>query len=146
MTHHHASADAASVVAFIRDFHAGLTGWFSGDGDRPASWEIIAQACPPPMVLIYPSGARLEGAGFLASIEARFGASPGFEAVIEAPEVLRCGPDDAVIAYVEVQRGARQSTAENRRAALAYLTRRDHGGPADRWAFRFIQETALPSR
>jgi hypothetical protein len=58
---------------------------------------------------------------------------------VEAVEVLEATADFAVVAYVEAQTGARQSTTQNRRAALALVRR-----SADGWVWDYIQETVLP--
>ena len=130
----------SSPSQFVVEFHALLTAWFSGSVERETVWRALAETCPEGMRLIYPSGQRLDGAGFLRSIENRFATSPGFRAWIEDLEVLQSGPDFAVVAYVEAQTGATASDAENRRAAMALVGRTD-----GEWSWRFIQETALPS-
>lgn len=124
---------------FVRRFHADLTGWFSGDGDRQATWSGLKAACPADMRLVYPSGRLLSGAAFLESIADRYGRSPGFEAEVGEFERLHWVGDAAVVAYVERQVGARASASDNGRSALALLRRAEDG-----WAWAAIQETDLP--
>lgn len=92
------------------------------------------------MVLVYPSGRRFTGAGFLESIEDLYGSSPGFVATISDLELIQGDEHYAAVAYVESQTGARRSTPNNRRSALAVVVR-----DGNHWAWRFIQETALDS-
>lgn len=127
-------------IAFVVAFHENLTAWFSGMGERAEVWARLVAACPASLTLVYPSGTRLQGDAFTASIEDRFGSSPGFTARIEDPELVHRTEDTAVVAYVEAQSGARASTAENRRSALAVVERDGVAG----WRWRYIQETALP--
>lgn len=126
------------ALEVVEDFHAALTAWFSGTGARDAVWARLASRCPPTLVLIYPSGQRLGGAAFLASIEDRFGSAPGFVARVASSELVHASEAVAVVAYVEAQTGAKRSAPENRRAALAVLERSSGG-----WVWRFIQETDL---
>ena len=128
-----------SPAAFVRRFHDDLTAWFSGSGDAQETWESLSIACPAEMRLVYPSGRRLSGAAFLSSIADRFGASPGFAAAVEQIEVLHHAEPHAVVAYVELQIGARKSAANNGRSALALLRRAGRG-----WAWQAIQETDQP--
>lgn len=128
------------AIAFVHAFHADLTDWFAGTGDRDSTWASLARACPTDMQLVYPSGGRHTGASFLGSIEDRHGKSPGFRAEIEDAELVHEGAEHALIAYVEVQRGARASHASNRRSALGLALHTPSG-----WVWRFIQETALPA-
>ncbi|MEM8607430.1 MAG: DUF4440 domain-containing protein [Myxococcota bacterium] len=127
------------AVNFVHGFHADLTHWFTGDGERALVRERLASALHPEMVLVYPSGNRLGGAEFLESIDALYGTSQGFVASISNTELLVGDVEHAVVAYVETQTGARNSQSVNSRSALALVVRRD-----DRWVWRFIQETATP--
>ena len=127
------------VAAFVHAFHDDLTAWFAGTGERAEVWARLEAACRPLQRLIYPSGGQMTGPQFLDTIADRFGASPGFEATIENLEVVQDAPDHAVVAYHELQAGARQSASNNRRAALAVVVRSEDG-----CTWRFIQETALP--
>lgn len=124
-------------IDFVRDFHADLTGWFSGSGDRDAIWARFEETCPPDMTLVYPSGTKMGGVPFLESIRDRFGRSPGFEAMIVEPEIVVETADHAVVAYAEVQTQARESDPDNHRSALAVLLRSERG-----WRWRYIQETS----
>ena len=126
------------AITFVHAFHADLTRWFLGTGDRQAVWSRLAQATSPEMVLVYPSGRRLRGDELLKSIEDLRGKSPGFEASISELELIRGDESYAVVSYVETQTGARQSKADNQRSALAVIVRE-----GDDWQWRFIQETAL---
>jgi len=126
------------ATTFVHAFHADLTRWFSGTGDREVVWSRLAEGTSPDMVLVYPSGRRLGGGELLQSIEELHGTSPGFEATISDLELIRGGQSFAVVSYVETQTGARQSRADNRRSALAVIVR-----DSDHWQWRFIQETAL---
>ena len=125
------------AATFVHAYHATLTQWFSGTGDRGRVWSRLEEGTPVDMTLVYPSGERLDGSAFLESIRSAWGKSPGFEASITNLELVHEGADHAVVAYVELQRGARQSATVNARSALALLVR--HG---DSWKWRFIQETA----
>ncbi|MEM7157772.1 MAG: hypothetical protein AAF799_33335 [Myxococcota bacterium] len=127
------------VAAFVHAFHDDLTAWFSGSGDRTEVWARLEAACRPLQGLVYPSGTRLTGPEFLDTIADRFASSPGFVAAIENLEVVHQASDHAVVAYHEVQAGARQSSTRNRRAALALVALTGEG-----CTWRFIQETALP--
>ena len=124
--------------AFVYAFHADLSRWFTGDGDREAVWSRLVRGTSPDMVLVYPSGRRLNRAELLQSIEGLHGKSPGFEASISELELIRGNEDYAVVSYVETQTGARQSKADNQRSALAVIVR-----DGNEWRWRFIQETAL---
>ena len=131
--------DEHPAKAFVREFHADLTAWFSGDSPMDQVWRQLERATHPEMVLVYPSGERLSGAAFLKSIESLHGRSPGFVASVSDIELVYADDDRAVVSYKETQTGARQSAAENQRSALALVVRQ--GGV---WTWRFIQETALP--
>ncbi len=129
----------SDAQTFVRGFHDDLSRWFSGRGDRDETWRALQHATPPDMTLVYPSGARLTGAAFLDSVRDRHGASEGFVASVSEVRVVARGAEHVVVSYVESQTGAQRSTAHNQRSALAVI---DTRGP--RWAWRFIQETALP--
>lgn len=122
--------------AFVHDFHRDLTLWFSGAGEAAQVWARLQATTPADMTLVYPSGRRLAGAAFLDTIRDRHGGSPGFEARVEAVRIVAHGPEHAVVAYTEIQRGAKQSTSVNQRTALAVVERHDGA-----WRWRYIQET-----
>lgn len=128
-----------SAEAFVHRFHADLTAWFAGTGDRDQTWRSLHAATPDSMCLVYPSGTTLTGGAFLDSIADRYGSSPEFLASIGDVSVVRQAPDHAVVSYVESQAGARTSTASNARSALAVVERAGTG-----WRWVHIQETALP--
>ena len=127
-----------SCAEFVAEFHADLTRWFSGEGDRQTVWESLSRATPDDMVLVYPSGTSLSGAEFLRSIAERFGSSPGFVASVSDVRTIAEAPGHVAVAYVEEQSGAQQSVSINRRSALAIVNRHDDG-----WTWRYIQETAI---
>ncbi len=127
-----------SIAEFVSQFHANLTAWFSGADDSGAVWSALEQACPGNMVLVYPSGAKLSGAEFLQSIKNNPRNNLRFLATVEHIEVLSESQDLAVVAYVEVQTGAKMTATENRRSALAMVQPGPHG-----WCWRYIQETSL---
>ncbi len=120
---------------FIHRFHAHLTHWFAGTGSREQTWAFLERASPAEMVLVYPSGTRLTGASFLETIRERYGSSPGFVASIHDLEIVAEAKDHYVVAYIEAQKAATASAGENRRSALAVVTR------SEPLRFRFIQET-----
>ena len=125
------------AATFVHAYHASLTQWFSGTGDRDRVWSSLEESTPIDMTLVYPSGERLDGSAFLLSIRDAWGQSPGFEASIRNLELVHEGTNHAVVAYVEFQRGARQSDPVNARSALALIVR--NGGS---WKWRFVQETS----
>ena len=125
------------AATFVRAYHATLTEWFSGAGDRKRVWSRLEEGTPANMTLVYPSGERLDGSAFLESVRGAWGQSPGFDASITNLELVHEGANHVVVAYVELQRGARQSASINARSALALIVR--DGGS---WKWRFVQETA----
>ena len=134
----HGDSPTHPAIAFVHAFHEDLTRWFAGTEDRDRVLGRLREAVSPDMILVYPSGERLTGAEFIASIAPLYGNSPGFTASIESPSLVKAGTDYALVSYVETQAGARQSASSNKRSAFA-LIERDAGV----WRWRFIQETAL---
>lgn len=134
------SSEVHPAVEFVHAFHSDLTDWFAGHRERASVHERLARSLHDEMVLVYPSGNRLLGREFLASIAELYGASPHFVASISNVELIRGDEDHAVVAYVETQTGARNSESENQRSALALIVRCGDG-----WRWRFIQETGRPT-
>lgn len=123
-------------AAFIHAFHADLTAWFSGAGEKTDVWKRLGDSCPETMLLVYPSGQRLGGAEFLRSIQDHHSASPGFVARAEVLEVISCSDTHAVVMYREHQTGARASAASNSRSSMGLVVR-----AGERWVWRAVQET-----
>ena len=126
------------AAQFVRTYHEALSDWFAGRKSEKAAWRTLASLTNPEMTLVYPSGRRLGGDDFLESIRDLHGTSEGFVAIIDELEVVHEGPKHAVVSYVEIQSGAKNSAGDNRRSALALLVRDATG-----WKWKFIQETAL---
>jgi len=127
------------AASFVHWYHEQLTLWFSGAGDRDSVWKALVDHTSGEMAIVFPSGKRWSGQRLLESMEDAFGTSPRFRASISDLEIVHVGENHAMVAYTEVQQGARRSAAYNERTALALLLR---DGAA--WTWRFVQETGKP--
>ncbi len=127
-----------NITEFVSQFHAHLTAWFADSDDSGAVWSALEYACPDNMVLVYPSGEKLSGTQFLQSISNHPRNNSEFLASVEQIQVLSECFNQGVVAYVEVQVGAANSTTKNRRSALAMVQQGPQG-----WCWRYIQETSL---
>lgn len=117
--------------------HQVIDGWFRGDISPDRFDPEFADALHPDLENIQPSGAVLTKADLLGPIRAAHGANPDFRITIEEPRLLGVWPGLILATYVELQQGARQSAAENRRRSTVLFE------TGDRLLWRHLQETGL---
>ena len=118
--------------------HRVIDGWFRGALPADCFEPDFADALHPAFENIQPSGAFLSRADLLGPIRAAHGANPDFRISIEEPRLVAEYPGLILATYVELQIGARNSAAENRRRSTVLF----ETGPRLLW--RHLQETALP--
>jgi len=122
----------------IERLHDFFVDWISGKlPNTDSAFAACADALAPGFAMVTPDGSQLERAELIAGLRGSHAMNPDFE--IDVSEVaIRAhhGPLFSV-SYVETQRGAKKSAANNTRLSLATLERTESG-----WRWHFVQETA----
>jgi len=129
----------AGVTAEIRRLHVALEAWFHGSMAAERFDRELAEPLHPAFEIVMPSGTRLGRDAMLDGLRAGHGANPDFRITIEEPRLLGTWPGLILAGYVELQTGARNSAAENRRRSTVLF----EVGPRMLW--RHLHETGLES-
>ena len=132
------------VRAEIEDVHRFIAGWFRGDmpADAGRYQSELAARLAPGFVNIQPAGRVLTREVLLPAIEHGHGTNPRFQIQIRDVELRFVGAGDGLVlaTYMELQRGAMQSTPpDNARVSTVLLQRAEHG-----FSWLHIHETACP--
>ena len=133
---------AELVCNEIRQVHAFIAAWFRGDVDQDdATFDTqLAKRSDPRMINIQPSGQVLTRSDLLDGLRGGYGANPHFGIEILNCELRLQAAGQALVTYVEQQRGAKNTVpADNRRVSSVLF---DMSGATPRWLH--IHETAVP--
>ena len=124
----------------IEALHRFFTGWFQGNLPKEAL-ETLETKLAPDFVNVQPAGRLLTKAELLDGIGKGHGHNPDFEIEIHDVVVRWVSPDANTIlaTYVELQRGARNTTpATNRRLSTVLFDTSN-----DAWLWLHVHETKL---
>lgn len=140
---------AQRVEAEIEAVHAFIAAWFRGDvpEDLQLFGARLADRWDDSLVNIHPSSETIAGSVVLDRMRRAHGASPDFEIEVSECTVRQAFPTLSgglvVATYRELQRGARNSAAENTRfSTVVFEWTADEGEEALIW--RHIHETGVP--
>jgi hypothetical protein len=126
----------------IEQVHAFIAAWFRGDMEQDdAAFEArLANRFDHQMINIQPSGQLLTRSDLLGGLRSGYGANPNFQIEILNCELRFQAGGQALVTYVEQQRGAKNTVpADNRRVSSVLF---DISGAEPRWLH--IHETAVP--
>ncbi|MEM9073100.1 MAG: hypothetical protein AAGE52_31640 [Myxococcota bacterium] len=125
----------------IEDLHRFFTGWFRGSLELSALKTELEDRLDPAFTYIQPSGALLDRTRLVGTLRTAHASNTHFAIEIRDVKLRAKSGRTRIATYVEVQRGARNTTpAENARLSTVVFEEDPDGSL--RWLH--VHETAIP--